>query len=312
MTCPQSLPDGDRECDPVLTRKAFAVPTPAPPLGTDFASQHLACQASRQRRKIFCVFAMKQVPCHLRCLTLTRPHVARKMLLACGLHVVYIEGRMKILDVPQSGSVAGTTSSRNRFGQYRRTRAVPVNPNTTAQQAARNALVLNSVGWRGLADEDRSAWDSYSLAHPVVDGLGQSQVLTGFQQYVGVNSALISAGLGTVVDPPTGPVPDALFLDVVDATAGAFEVVITAAPVPAATAYQVEASPPLSPGRSFNKDFRLIKTWAAAAAAPKITAALLTAKFGTLSAGQKFFFRVFAIASDGSRSALTSLTAVLT
>ena len=39
--------------------------------------------------------------------------------------------RMKILDVPQSGSLGGQTSSHNRAGQYRRARRSPVQPTGT-------------------------------------------------------------------------------------------------------------------------------------------------------------------------------------
>src|SRR5206468_836067 len=98
---------------------------------------------------------------------------------------------MKILDVPQSGSQAGTTSSRNRYGQYRRSRATPVNVNSTAQQAARNRLSAESEAWRGLTDIQREAWNSFADEHPQTDSLGQVVTLTGHQMFVGVNSALL-------------------------------------------------------------------------------------------------------------------------
>jgi len=219
---------------------------------------------------------------------------------------------MKILDVPQSGSVAGTTSSRNRFGQYRRTRAVPVNTNTSAQQDARNRLTSFSIAWRSLTDPQRDAWASYSLEHPVTDSLGQSQILTGFQQYVGVNSLLANAAFSPVTDPPTGVPSFEPDFAVANATAAALSILDGNGPAGAGTAVVMEVSPPLSPGRNFNADFRVVGVDTGSLAAAEITAALLTAKFGTLVPGMKFFWRVRAVETTGARGNYQSGTVVLT
>jgi hypothetical protein len=101
---------------------------------------------------------------------------------------------MKILDVPQSGSVAGVTSSRNRFGQYRRTRAMPVNPATPKQNAVRVLLADISRSWRDLAAEVKQAWTEWAIAHPTIGSLGETIVLTGHQAYVSANALRASVG----------------------------------------------------------------------------------------------------------------------
>ena len=58
-----------------------------------------------------------------------------------------------------SGSIAGNTYSRNRFGPYIRTRALPVNPNTAAQQLARSRFSTVSAQWRQLTDGQRATWE---------------------------------------------------------------------------------------------------------------------------------------------------------
>lgn len=219
---------------------------------------------------------------------------------------------MKILDVPQSGSVAGVTSSRNRFGQYRRTRAVPVNPNTTAQQSARDRLSAFSAGWRALTDLQRAAWESYALEHPVTDSLGQVSTLSGSQVYVGVNAAMFAAGFAAgVVVPPVGALPDPPVISLDDVTAAAFDMTSVPSPLPALTRQVFEFSPPLSAGRSFNADFRIVLT-VAPAGEPEVTSAGLAAKYGTLAVGQKYFFRSRLVTSTGKVSTYASGSFILT
>lgn len=218
---------------------------------------------------------------------------------------------MKLLDVPQSGSQAGTTSSRNRFGQYQRSRATPVNPNSPAQQAARTRLVSSSVAWRGLTDVQRAAWESYALNHPQNDALGQQVFLTGHQQYIGVNSALAAAGLATVSVPDLNAPPAGPALGAVVTTVAGFSVAFGANPVAANQSLLLEASPPLSAGRKFNSDFRLVKV-RAAAAVNTLVKADMEVKFGALAVGQKFFLRASLVTSTGLRSAYVTTTVVVT
>jgi hypothetical protein len=219
--------------------------------------------------------------------------------------------RMKILDVPQSGSQAGTTASRNRFGQYRRTRATPVNVNSSAQQDARNRLSAASSAWGALDDEDRAAWSYYADSHPITDSLGQSITLTGHQMFVSVNSALQNAGFDLVDAPDASAPPDAPALGAHTDTAAGFSFAFGTNPVPADTALVIETSPPLSPGRSFNGDFRVVVVRAAAAANTLLKAAM-EAKWGTLVAGQKFFIRASYVTETGLRSAFEATVVTLT
>ena len=66
-----------------------------------------------------------------------------------------------------------------------------------------------------------------------------------------------------------------------------------AAAVPAGHTLIIEATPQVSPGKSFVKsEFRVIDTAAAAATFPITSGAAYIAKFGSLVAGQKVFCRV--------------------
>lgn len=106
---------------------------------------------------------------------------------------------MKFLGPPASGSQAGTTSSRNRFGQYLRTRAVPVQPRTPKQTANRAIFTIGSSAWRGLTDPQRTAWNDYAAQITRNDSLGSGYSPTGAELYTGSVIAIQSGGQ---TDPP--------------------------------------------------------------------------------------------------------------
>jgi hypothetical protein len=80
-----------------------------------------------------------------------------------------------------SGSLGGVVASTNRFGSYFRTRAIPVNPQTSFQQTVRSTFATLASRWTDvLTAAQRSAWSTYALNA----GTG----LTGLNQYVACNS----------------------------------------------------------------------------------------------------------------------------
>lgn len=113
---------------------------------------------------------------------------------------------MKQLIPPSSGSIAGQTYSRNRYGQYVRTRATPVNPNTSAQSLVRSRFTTVSQAWRNTTANQRQAWQAYADNHPLVDSLGQAKVLAGSAQYVSTNMLRLAAGLSSSASVPAEPV----------------------------------------------------------------------------------------------------------
>lgn len=100
-----------------------------------------------------------------------------------------------------SGSVGGVTYSRNRGGLYRRARAIPTNPDTSAQQQVRNAFTIMLNIWNGLTSAQRDAWDLYGESTPKVDVLGSPIQLSGQNEFVGSNTARFQAA--TRVATPT-------------------------------------------------------------------------------------------------------------
>jgi hypothetical protein len=196
---------------------------------------------------------------------------------------------MKILDVPQSGSVAGVTSSRNRFGQYRRTRAIPVNPATPQQLVQRARMSTNAAAWRALTDAQRAGWLSLGLQMTRTDSLGQTYDLNGFLAYCSVNNNRITAGDAALSDAPSIETPPTLLTATITLTAAAFSVAYTATPLGTGERLFLFASPQKSAGRKFNGDYRLIAVTAAAAASPHNLLAAYTARLGVPVVGNRIF-----------------------
>lgn len=199
---------------------------------------------------------------------------------------------MKILDVPQSGSLAGQTSSRNRYGQYRRTRATPVNPNSTFQSGARSRLSGLAETWDTLTDVQRAGWRSLGMQMVRTDSLGQQYDLTGLQAYTSVNSLNLAAGNASVAAAPALGTPGTITTITITLTAAAFSIAYTATPLGAGERMFTFASPQRSAGRSFEADYRLIAVSAAAAASPANIFTAYTTRFGTPVVGNKIFVAV--------------------
>lgn len=99
------------------------------------------------------------------------------------------------------GSIGGKVYSRNRYGQYIRNRAVPVNPNSARQQAAKSRFTELTERWSSqLTALQRAAWNDYGAAVPMTNRLGQVINLSGFAHYIRSNTQALQV-FGTAIDP---------------------------------------------------------------------------------------------------------------
>jgi hypothetical protein len=194
-----------------------------------------------------------------------------------------------------SGSVAGTTFSHNRFGQYMRERVKPIvvqNANTSLQRT----IFKNISGlWKGLTDAQRLSFSAWAQNNPVTDVLGQSQILTGHQahQWLNINAWRMKSAV--IASPPITKAPAPLTTLSIVATAGPGSVTMTFAPSPFADPIfmQCWAAVTNSPGINFVKNaLRLIWWKNAADASPADIGPAIEARLGTLSAGMKVHLSV--------------------
>lgn len=106
--------------------------------------------------------------------------------------------------IQMSGSIAGTTHARNRYGNYVRARTKPVNPQTDRQENIRAAIAFLADRWAAtLTAGQRTAWDLYASNVAMKNKLGETIHLSGFNHYIRSNTVAKNFAL-TLVD--AGPV----------------------------------------------------------------------------------------------------------
>jgi len=156
------------------------------------------------------------------------------------------------------GSIGGKVYSRNRYGPYIRNRAVPTNPNTARQQAARLNFADCAVQWSNvLTAAQRTAWNLYAASVSVTNRLGQQIYLSGFNHYVRSNTAILQVPGTKVSAGPTIftlPGADGQFVPSISEAAQLISVVFDTGKdwVGEDDAYMyLYMSQPRSPGRSY-------------------------------------------------------------
>lgn len=106
--------------------------------------------------------------------------------------------------VQMSGSIAGNTHARNRFGNYMRARTKPVNPQSDRQTSARARIMLLSEAWRDeLSAAQRTAWEAYAAVINWNNALGETVKLTGFNHFIRSNAAYLQVTPDRITDGPT-------------------------------------------------------------------------------------------------------------
>lgn len=153
-----------------------------------------------------------------------------------------------------SGSIGGVTYSRNRGGQYTRTRSIPVNPNTESQGIARENMATAVATWTNtLTDAQRQAWATYAQATPTVNRLGNQLILSGQQMFIRSATARLCAGLAVLANAPVeaglGDTPQWTTPPTVD-NLGAIDGSVTVPGVGTAGDLSIYMSRPVMPSRT--------------------------------------------------------------
>jgi hypothetical protein len=193
------------------------------------------------------------------------------------------------------GKVGGHVLSKNRTSAYIRTKVTPVNAQTSYQSAARQAFTALSQAWRSLTAAQILAWNNAVKAFSKTNVFGDSVTPTGKNLYLALNRNLELVDVANISDPPS---PEGTFTfepTSVSAAAGAGTVSIAwgSGPIPAGMAVIVEAAEGVSPGKFFVKNlFRNIGYIDATATSPSAQGAAYTARFGSMTAGNRISVRL--------------------
>jgi hypothetical protein len=217
---------------------------------------------------------------------------------------------MKILDIPQSGSVAAVTSSRNRSGQYRRSRAMPTQPRTAPQVQARARLSQMSAAWRGLTDVQRASWKGFADSFSTVNSIGSTIQLTGAQCFVKLNCVLLLLGSAVISTPPALPAFGAVTASGLTASAAVPSLALAGVTPTVPVTHMIYASPQLSAGVSYCGTYRYLGQITTYTSGSYDLLALYTAKFGSLVTGNKIFVKVVQV-ENGFQDNGTLFTAIV-
>lgn len=201
---------------------------------------------------------------------------------------------MKFLDVPQSGSIAGTTHSHNRAGQYTRNRRMPVQPAGTGRRAfIRSAFGASSTGWATLSGADQAAWTTYADSHPVTDRLGQSIKLTGHQMYVAINTQNLNVGQSASSATPVSSATTAPVLTVFTGVASTHVITMTLDGGGSGTDFILVAfARPQSGGVSQVSAYWQADVLPGDSVGNATEGTKIVAQFGNLTAGQRLFIKL--------------------
>lgn len=151
-----------------------------------------------------------------------------------------------------SGSIGGTTFSRNSNGAYARNKVTPVDSKTPEQLAARSIFTAISTSYRDLTPAQRAGWKDGAPNFPYVDVFGQSKTYTGNQLFMKLNMNLVGVEASTISNLPT---PEPLFALLglgLKALVSTSELVfLNPQTVPTGYRGEVYFSPPVSNSRDF-------------------------------------------------------------
>lgn len=208
-----------------------------------------------------------------------------------------------------SGSVGGSTGSHNRFGQYIRRRAIPVNPRSTFQQTVRTAFQYLTEYWKNtLTPAQRIDWTTYADNTPVINALGDTIHLTGLNMFLRTNVPTLQSTLAVIAAAPpifglaeSDPTMTVSAVGSTDVVSVAFNNALPWANEVGGYLFLYQ-SRPLSPSINFITGSKRFASVVGGAVSPPTSPTTYTSPFN-LSAGQKIEVRGSIRRADGRLSA---------
>jgi hypothetical protein len=205
-----------------------------------------------------------------------------------------------------SGKLGGIVASHNRGGAYFRTHVVPTKATTADAMAAKARLSNLSTAFNGLTVAQQAAWNAWASTNPIVDRIGNQQILQANAAYIAINARLVQASESTLSAPPLGTQPDALTSVSLSLDIGAGSFGITFAPTPLGATERLWLQTCVTDSPTINYVTNLLRVTsieAAATVSPIDFQTSIEAKFGTLVVGQTV--HVFASVLDNATGQLS-------
>lgn len=197
------------------------------------------------------------------------------------------------------GKLNGTVFSKNRGGNYIRTKTSPDNPQTTYQQEYRQAFGVVSSSFKALTPAQVASWNEATVNYPYEDKFGNTRYFSGKALFQLLNTHLLYVNQPMLTLPKMPVVKPSLLSPVQTLSTSSIEFDWSLGAVPTDWSLVVEATPPLVPSISFFKN--LYRRFDVKAAATSLSGADFTAeyaaRFGTRIVGQKISFRSYLVSN---------------
>ena len=181
-----------------------------------------------------------------------------------------------------------------------RTKVTPVNPQTSAQAAARSRLGNQSAAWRGMSEANRRGWNELALEVPKTNIFGDNYFPTGKNLFTGLNANLLLIGQPTIETPPAlVAMPVVRSLDVnAEATPATLNIDPAIEGEATGCRLVIEATALFSPGKfNFDGAYRFLKMEMDPNVGTFNILPEYTAKFGPLIAGRKLAIRCYLVSA---------------
>ena len=212
-------------------------------------------------------------------------------------------------------SLNGSTFARNRGGNYFRNKTSPVNRQTPAQMALRNAFGSISQAWQGLSDAQRQTWNDAVGDYAYTDQFGDLRQLSGAQLHQQLNQNLAVVGVAPIQEAPLKvPVFQLGTASVITSEATQdMDLTLTPGPLPSNVRVVVQATRPVSAGRAFLKnEYRTIHVINGGTSVTALDiSSFYAARFATYTAGQRIGYRIWVVDTNtGIKSPVTTFDVI--
>lgn len=212
--------------------------------------------------------------------------------------------------VAGSGKIGGHVASKNKGGAYFRTKVTPSNPRSSAQLNVRSLFTSLSQAWKGLTEDQRTAWNAAVGLYKRTNIFGDLKEPSGINLFQRLNNNLAQVNQVALTEPPLPQEVAPIFIDAVTANITGSVLTVSFSPSPAVAnqSVVVRASKPLSPGISYSKNqMRVVAFFEAAQASPYNLYGEYITKFGSIgAAGQKIFVELTPINPNTGQSGTPS------
>jgi hypothetical protein len=208
------------------------------------------------------------------------------------------------------GKLGGHVASKNRGGNYLRTKVTPVNPQTAAQTNVRAIFGGLASGWSALTEAQRDSFNGRVQEYAKTDIFGDLKAPSGKALYQRLNQNLALTGQAAITTcPAAGYTPFAEDFEVNgDVSSSTLEIEFQND----LTGYvlMVFATAPVSQGTNYVKNrLRMITAVGGTNAAPITIFNVYQQAFGTPAVGDKIFIGVKVVNDGGGASPLQTVVA---